>query len=257
MRSSIVLGIWSLGALAPAAAGAEISPKQIIDKVLDLDVWGMQNADLKGSAVLKDKKDRKRVLAFKSTSMRYQGHLSKSLVRFTAPPDLAGAKFLQIQNDGRDDDRFLYLPELKRSRRVAAGQRSQSFMGTDFNFADLDQRDLRTGKATSTADVKIGKYDCYHVVVRPGRDDSPYSKIELAVRKDNFVMLQMKLYDKAGVHAKTLAVAQIKRISGRWFITKSVMTNHKDSHATLLALDGITVPDKVEPQIFTKQHLEK
>lgn len=258
MRSRPLLLGTLFALLAPGAAWAgALSPAQIIDNVLELDVWGMNGVELQGAAVLKDRRGRQRTLMFKSLSLRYKEGLSKSLVRFVAPPELAGARFLQIQNDDRDDDRFLYLPELKRARRVAAGQRSGSFMGTDFNFADLDQRDLREGKAAAGADTKIGNFDCYRVVVVPKRQDSPYSKIELDVRKDNFVFLKMTTYDKAGVHYKTLTVRQIKRISGRWFITKSLMQNVRDQHSTALALSKIRVPETVSPQVFTKQQLEK
>lgn len=249
------LAAWA--SLAAPAAAAGLTPQQIMNKVLEHDFWGLSGADVKAVAVLKDKKGKQRKLSFTAISRKHQPPLAKSLVRFRSPPDLAGAGFLQVQNKDRDDDRFLYLPELKRSRRVAASQRSSSFMGTDFNFADMDRRDLRSATYTSKGSVKLAKFDCYQMKVTPKRADSPYSWLELSIRKDNFVPLQMKMFDRSKVHLKTLSVFQIKRIGSRWFITKSRMVNHREQHQTTLHFSSIKPRDDIPDESFTRKRLER
>jgi len=250
------LGIlFAVGIALPAGAKPPTA-KEVIHQTLVNNHWGMSAAKVQASAVLVDRRKRKSTLVFKAISRKWKGYLTKSLVRFSAPPDLAGAGFLQIEQDSRDDDRFIYLPALKRVRRVAASQRSSAFMGTDFNYADLDRRDWRTGKAVMGKDTKIGKFPCYHVTITPTRGDSPYSRIEMDIRKDNFVPLKIQLYDQARVLFKVLEVFQLKRISGQWFISKSRMNNLRDKHTTTMFLKQIEPTDKIPDSSFSVQRLQ-
>jgi len=230
--------------------------KEVIAQTLTNNHWGFTAATVQASALLVDSRGRKSTLVFKGISRRWKGQLTKALVRFSAPPDLAGSGFLQIEQEDRDDDRFIYLPALKRSRRVAASQRSSAFMGTDFSYADLDRRDWRTGKITMGNDTMIGKFPCYHIVIIPTRADSPYSRHELDVRQDNWVPLKVQLYDQAKVLFKVLEAFQLRRVKGQWFISKSRMSNLRDRHTTTLTLDKIEPTDSIPDTAFTVQQLE-
>lgn len=251
-----VFGIL-LALLVAVPAHAKPTAKEVIQHTLESNHWGMSAAKVKASAVLLDRRGRKSTLVFKGISRKWKGFLTKSLVRFSQPPDLAGAGFMQVEQDTRDDDRFIYLPALKRARRVAGSQRSNAFMGTDFNYADLDRRDWRTGKYVMRKDTKIGKFPCYHVTIIPTRRDSPYSRLEVDVRKDNWVPLQVKHYDKAKVLYKVLKVFQLKRIKGQWFITKSQMKNLRDRHTTTMHLNKIEPTDAIPDSSFTVKRLER
>src|SRR5437762_2356006 len=83
--------------------------------------------------------------------------------------------------------------------------------------ADLDRRDLRESTAVSRGQENVGKYACYHVELTPRRADSPYARIELWVRADNFVPLKTQMYNRAGVLLKTLVTQEIRRVEGHWF----------------------------------------
>src|SRR5262245_13916423 len=116
-----------------AAETPSLSADQVVARVLESDPWGLNGGEITASVVLTDKRGSRRELAFVAASRQHDPPLSKSLVRFSSPPDLAGAGFLQIQHRDGDDDRYLYLPALKRSRRISGNSRSNAFMGTDFS----------------------------------------------------------------------------------------------------------------------------
>jgi len=244
-------------AASRAALAETLTPRQILDKVLDADPFGLSGAVIEARALLKDKNGATSQLSFQASSRRHDPPYAKSLVRFTAPPDLAGAGFLQIQNRGSDDDRYLFLPELKRSRKISGDLRGSSFMGTDFSYADFDRRDLREGTLTSKPDENVGKSSCHVIDVVPRRSDSPYSKLTIWVRKDNFLPLKIAMHDAAGVLVKTLTAVEIKRISGNWYITRARMVDHGQSHTTELLLDRIVPKDDVPDGEFTVRTLEK
>lgn len=241
---------------AQAQAG-EPSAEEVVQRVLDSDPWGLTKGEIKASAILTDKRGSKRELAFIAASRRHDPPLSKSIVRFSAPPDLAGAGFLQIQRRNGEDDRYLFLPALKRSRRISGNLRGSAFMGTDFSFADLDRRDLRDSQAQIVGREKIGSASCYVVDVIPRRSDSQYSHLKLWVRADNFLTMRSWMYDKANVQVKTFEAREIKRVSGSWFVTKSLMTDLKHEHKTLLTLHSIIVNVDIPDEEFSVRALEK
>lgn len=248
------------GARPRAAAGSPppgTSAQDIVAKMLDADPWGTGGAVVVAHASLRDKRGAASELAFTARSRRHDGSLSKSIVRFTAPADLAGAGFLQVQNREQDDDRFLFLPELKRSRRISGNLRGNSFMGTDFSFADLDRRDFRDSTATSMPDADIARFPCFHVDVVSKRADSPYAHIEVWIRKDNYLPLRMEMFDRAQVKVKTFTAQEVKRVSGHWYITRSRMVDHVQSHTTDLTIDSITPTSDLADDEFSVRNLEK
>jgi len=247
--------------LIPALAHSEPatpSPAELVQRVLASDPWGLTGAaEVKANVILTDKRGSKRGLSFVAASKRYDPPLSKSIVKFSAPPDLAGAGFLQIQKKDGEDDRYLFLPALKRSRRISGNLRSSAFMGTDFTFADLDRRDLRDGDATVQGSENIGTRPCYILNVVPRREDTQYSRVELWVRKDNFLTLRMRMYDKANTHIKTFEAQEIRKVSGSWFVSRSLMTDHKNQHTTLLILQDIVVNAQIPDEEFSVRALER
>jgi len=259
-RLLLVVGVLLSGLLPPEECRAEpVSPgaAEILRRVLDSDPWGLNGAEIKATVTLTDKRGSVRQLSFVAASREHDPPLSKSLVRFSAPPDLAGAGFLQIQRRDGDDERFLFLPALKRARRISGNLRANAFMGTDFSFADLDRRDLRDGEAKKLPGEKIGSSQCYVLDVIPRREDAAYSHLELWIRKDNFLILRQKMYDHSNAHVKTFEAREIRRVSGDWFISKSLMTDHKNQHSTLLELQSIVVNAAIPDDEFTVRALER
>jgi hypothetical protein len=229
----------------------------VLQKMLESDPWGLSGASIVAHATLTDKNGAKSELAFKGKSKRLAPTLSESIVRFSAPPDLSGAAFLQIQKNDGDDDRFLYLPDLKRSRRISGNLRANAFMGTDLSFADLDRRDLRDSTATLTGSETIDRWECFVLDVTPKRDDSQYSHVELWIRKDNYLPIRMKLYDRTKTLLKSFTALEMKRVSNQWFISKSRMVNQQQRHTTELFLDRIAPEEPVQDVEFTVRALEK
>lgn len=255
LRHTPVLGLLLL---ASAAAAAEApSPAQIIEQVLNTDAWGLGDAEISARALIKDGRGSTRELSFTGRSRRYAAPLTKSLIRFRGPADVAGVGFLQIQKADNDDDRHLFLPELGKSRRIAGNTRGTAFMGTDFSYADLDRRDLRDGTPVAKGQEQLGKFPCYRLELTPKRQDSPYARLDLWVRTDNFVPLKTLMYNRAGVLVKTLVTQEMRRIDSRWFITRSLMTNHADGRTTVLLLENIQPKADVPDDEFTVRTLEK
>jgi hypothetical protein len=235
----------------------QLTGDEIVQRTLATDPFGLADARVEVRMILKDRNGVSSDLRFSSLASRYDPPRSKSLLRFSAPPDLAGAGFLQIQRKDGDDERQLFLPEVKKTRRIAGSLRSNAFMGTDFSYADVDYRDVRESTATLKEERTLGKTAVYVVDVVPTSADRIYSKVELSVNKENFFVLKMVAYDKNGVLTRTLDVQELITTSGRLFIKRATMTSHKNSHTTEFFLDKVSLHGAVPDNEFTVRALEK
>jgi hypothetical protein len=263
-KLAMFLMISLVAAAVPALAKDEKKPAarkpsadEIIAGVVDSDPWGLGGAEVVGRVIVTDKTGSKRELAYTARSRQHEKPLSKAIVRFTKPADMKGVGFLQIQKKGGDDDRWLYLPELARSRRIAGKMRSGAFMSTDFSYADLDRADLRAGKNTLLGEETLGKYETWKVEVVPQNKDAVYAKMIVWARKDNGLPLKIEMYNKAGVLLKTQTTLEIKKQGGKWVITRTIMKNDAEGRQTELILESITPRDDIGDDEFSVRNLEK
>jgi hypothetical protein len=160
------------------------------------------------------KKERK--VSFKT--MKSSDGLMRYLIKFESPADIKGTAFLVRERKGQLPDQYTYIPALKTSRRMAAGNASSSFFGTDFIYADLlpyptdKKNDVVLKRAE---DQKVGGQDAYVLEISPKVAESPYGKLKVYVQKDKFVTLQIEFFDKAGALLKVMRVRKLKAIEGQ------------------------------------------
>jgi hypothetical protein len=120
----------------------------------------------------------------------------QALARFTAPPDLRDTALLVLEQGGRPDDYFLYLPALDRVRRVSGAQRSDSFMGTDLTYEDLERR--RTEEFGDLR-AEAGELAGEPVVVVSARPRTPagYERLEFAIAARDAALLETRYFARA------------------------------------------------------------
>ena len=260
-RLSLACGALLLVALPAFAKDAKkkdaVDAGAIIAKVVDSDPWGLGGAEVKGRVIVSDKSGTTRELAYTARSRQHDPPLSKAIVRFSKPADMKGVGFLQIQKKDGDDDRYLYLPELARSRRIAGKMRSSAFMGTDFAYADLDRAELRYSTSTLLGEEKLGKYDSWKIQVTPAKSDAVYAKLIVWVRQDNQLPLKIEYYNQAKVLLKTQTSLEMKRQDNRWYVTRTIMKSETESRQSELALEELTPRNDIDDVEFTVRNLEK
>jgi outer membrane lipoprotein-sorting protein len=250
------VGLALLVVAAPAAGDPPAA--QILERVLDADLFGMAGAEFVAALTVRSAPGAaERQLLFSGRSRRSTARLAKGIIRFSSPPDVAGTGFLMIQRQGSDDERMLFVPELKRSRRIAATARTESFMGTDFSYADFDQRELRDARVRHLGTENIGRFGCWRIEAAPNARDTPYKRLELWVRKDNYVPLKVVMYDSGPKPLKTLVVQEMRRLEGHWLVTRSTMTTHASGRQTEFTLREIKPRNDIPDEEFTVRTLEK
>lgn len=256
----LLIALGSLASLTLAgnvgAEAARLSAREVVDRALDADAWGQNGIEATARVTVTEKSGQKRELAFEAKSRRYAPPLAKSMLSFSAPADVAGMKFLLVQKNDGDDERTVYMPDLKRSRRVAASNRSEHFMGTDFTYADMDRKDVRNGTPVLEADENIGKYACYHLKVAATNPTAPYKSVEVWVRKDNLVPLKWVMFDAGHAPMKTLVTKELQKHDGRWQITRSMMSDHQSGRTTEILIQSVATRE-VPLETFSVANLER
>jgi hypothetical protein len=257
--SEALAAALAVALILPAVASAdELGAEAIANKVYAEDFMAFSTGIAQVRMTLTNKRGQNRVRRILSKSRSEDG-LRHTIVRFLSPPDIQGTAFLLVEQKDRADDQWLYLPALKRTRRIAGTQKSGSFMGSDFTYADMESRDVGKHLWKKLADEKVGSADCYHLESTP-RDpkDEAYARSEIWVHKETWLPLKVKFFDKRGAALlKTLFIEEFKKIEGRFLVTKAVMRNTKKGSSTRLEVESIDLKTEVPASALTVEALPK
>ncbi|HKU39671.1 MAG TPA: outer membrane lipoprotein-sorting protein [Polyangiales bacterium] len=249
----IVLGLLLAAPLLRAEA---LTASQISERALRSNAFRYTNARTRVRMVLTgpDGKRSERVLEVlgRNTDEGYQ-----SVVRFLAPQDIAGTAFLMLERGRSGSEQYLYLPAIKRTRRIAGRERDGSFMGSDFTYADLQGLDPKDAEHERLPDEKIGSDACYVVesTLLPAAK-AAYGKLVAWVRQSDFIALRTRFYDRSGKLAKTLYSRRIRNVNGSPVVVEARMQNEQAKHTTELFVDSIEHRDDLSDAQFTPTALE-
>jgi len=174
----------------------------------------------------------------------------KTISTFLTPADVKGTKTLTHEHLNRDDDQWLYLPALKRVKRIASRNKSGSFMGSEFSYEDIGNQNYKK----YTYDNKIEEVDlngvkCYKGFRIPKDKNSGYTKQVSWVEKDTFLLQKIEYYDRKSELLKTAIFSDYKQIDGVWRVGKIEMKNHQNDKSTIL----IWKDDKIHAGLTAKE----
>lgn len=206
------------------------------------------------TVINKDGKVRKK--GWKSYREGYAGD-AKNLTRFIDPPEVKGVGFLSLARPGKNPDQWLYLPSMKRERRIAAQDRDASFVGTDFNYEDMEEFDHEKYKVSLDGEQTLEGHPCYVITAVPN-DKSIYEKKILYLRKDILYLVREDLYRKGEKNpVKRLILSDIQKVDNRWIAKKMEMTDLTKGSKTTVVLKEIAFDRPQAPNRFTLQNLNR
>ncbi len=260
---SIFSIIISATIMLPEKAFA-LSGREIMEKVNDRDVGNRSISEME--MILIDKKGNKRVRKLKSYGLE-QGKNSKSLMFFITPADVKNTGFLTYDYDesGKEDDQWLFLPALRKTKRIAAGDKSGSFMGSDLNYSDMSSPDLDLYDYTLMKETEVKGNKVWQIKSVPKTkaeaEKSGYSKSVVFIRQDNYVMIRGVRWVYKKKRNKYLDVRKLEKIDGIWISTEMHVTTKsgkKTLHKTILKQNNIKFNQVgVNENLFTIRRLEK
>jgi hypothetical protein len=205
------------------------------------------------------KKVRKLEINYRETSEGKDAYLV-----FSEPADVAGTKFLTLSHKGADSEQRLYLPALKKTRKISASGKDGAFVNSDFYFYDLEDRHFEDNTYTFLATDQViadkafegMKFD--KVEMKPVAANAPYSKTIAYANKDNHFIYKLECYDKKdGALLKTFLFVKVENLKGHLIPTQTLVTNNKAGTKTLLAMADVQVDVGAKAELFSEKNLEK
>ncbi len=239
------------GGLANRMTAQQLTGREIIEKVYNLPTGEDQTSDL--TMTLINKSGSERVRKIKQFTRDF-GNVEKSIMFFTAPADVKNTSFMNWSYDSdKPDDQWIYLPALKKVKRISSDSKSDYFMGSDFTYDDLGDRKVDDDTHKLLREETIDGVDYYVVESIPKDEDYMYSKTVTWIRKDNFIGLKKEFYDEDGELLKILKIKKFEEISGFLVITHSEMENVQKNHRTKMELDNIKINTGISASKFTER----
>lgn len=182
----------------------------------------------------------------------------RSIAIFLSPADVKGTKTLTHEHLDRDDDQWLYLPALKRVKRIASRNKSGSFMGSEFSYEDIGNQDYRKFTYEGAAEeVELNGVKCYKGVRIPKDQHSGYTKQISWVDTTNFLIQKVEYYDRKQALLKTATFSDYKQIDGIWRIGKIEMVNHQNDKSTILIWKEDQIKAGLDDKAFDKRVLKQ
>ncbi|UCD89583.1 MAG: outer membrane lipoprotein-sorting protein [Desulfobacterales bacterium] len=225
-----------------------------------------QTADVQ--MVLIDKRGKQRVRKI-AVFKKDKSDDTYRLMFFLHPADVKDTAFLTYDYDdsAKDDDQWLYLPALRKTKRIATSDKSGSFMGSDLNYADMTSRDLEDydfsfyekGKASQVRGKKV-----WVIWSMPRSkdvvDETGYEKSLLFVRPDIDMVVRAIHWVKDGGYLKYVDMRKLEQIEGIWVATDTLVTKKKGKttvHKTVLTMENVRFNQDMDFDMFTIRRMEK
>jgi hypothetical protein len=266
--SNALLSAAFFGAVFSAAATAQdLTPYDVMRQVEDRDSGESSVGDY--TMVLIDRRDRQRVRNLRIFSKDF-GEDNKALSLFESPADIRGTAYLNFDwdNQDRDDDSWLYLPALQRVKRIASSDTSDSFLGSDFTYADINGYELDwydytfINESETVDDLEVWVVEA---VPKPefkdkAEDATGYSKMQSWIRKDNFVQIRGQVWELKGNKIKYFNSTEIELIDNIWTTKRlQVVTtrNGRQEHASVLQINSIDYNVAVDDSSFTTEYMQR
>ncbi len=260
-----IAGFLAVIVFPAARVGATVADKarEIMEKVDARDDGDNMVANMKMVLIDKNQKERVRVMRSFAKDVGEDTH---QIIFFIAPPTVEDTGFLTYDYDDpdKDDDQWLYLPALKTTKRIAASDKTDSFMGSDFSYADMTETDIEN------YDYKLLKEDTVYgekvwiiqSVPRTQKviDTYGYSKSLLFIRQDNFMVVRAVLWLADSNKLKYMDVKEMKQVDGIWVAVETHMTTKRGKttlHKTVLTHEEVTFNQQLDENLFTVRRLEK
>jgi len=264
MKAKKLLFLLGMGAslLTTQAMADDANARAIMEKVDARDDGQTLEQDM--LMILIDKNGNERTRDLKSYGKDFGADEHKTLF-FKSPADVKNTAFLTYDYDDalKDDDQWLYLPALKKVKRIPSTDKSSSFMGSDFSYFDMTDRDLENYDFKILKETTVRGNDAWMIEAIPRNqeviDESGYNKTIAIVRKDNYMVVRAINFMTNG-KKKYLDLKQIHEENGIWLVDEMTMTTKKGKttlHKTILTFSNTILNAPIDDGVFTTRRLEK
>ena len=258
--SGVFLAILAVAVEPPAARAAESAEERglkIATEARERDKgFGNFTANLTMTLRNKRGQESKRQLRLQVIEVENDG--DRTIFVFDRPRNVKGTGFLVHAHKTGPDDQWLYLPALKRVKRISSSKQSGSFMGSEFSYEDMGA--VEVGKYTHRylREEACGKLQCIVLERVPKSKDSGYSRQLVWLDREELRNIRVQYFDRRNKHLKTMTVEDYKKYLDRFWRAGNIsMTNHFTGKSTVLNWKDYKFGTDLDLGDFTKTALKR
>jgi len=260
---SLVCGLTAFAVPGVVAQEPSLTAREIVSRVNGVGAERALTRKLR--MTLTDSRGKQRVRETVSYRKQFDGAL-RTVVFYLTPANVRDTAFLtwDYTDASREDEQWLYLPALRKSRRIPAADRGDYFLGTDFTFEDikldgkLSEDDYRF---TLEGSLQDGEFLLYRLVGEPRSDtlakELGYSRLEVEVDASSWLATSVDFFDPSGQPLKSLEVTGISEVDGVWTRSGLTVNNLQTGHQTRFEFYEIDYSTDIDKALFTRQALER
>ncbi|NIY83065.1 outer membrane lipoprotein-sorting protein [Vibrio hepatarius] len=246
------LVLCSAQTLATPERGLEIATER---KTHD-EGWGDSMATMQ--MILKNAQGESSTREMRLNSLEVDGDGDKGLTIFYEPRDVKGTAFLNHSHVTEADDQWLYLPALKRVKRISSRNKSGPFMGSEFAYEDLSSFELEKYRFNYIGDEELDGYATYLVEQVPTDKYSGYTKQLVWLDQQHYRPLKIEFYDRKAALLKTLTFTDYKQYLDKYWRAHTMsMVNHQSGKSTLLTTSELSFQTGLDDKDFQKNILKR
>lgn len=208
---------------------------------------------------LRNRHGKESIREIRIRTLEVPGDGDKNLSIFDSPRDVKGTAFLTFTHKEGDDDQWLYLPALKRVKRISSRNRSGSFMGSEFSYEDIASQELEKYTYRWVRDEACNGLDCFVVEYYPvDKKTSGYTKQVAWLDKKEYRLQKVEFYDRKDSHLKTLTVGDYNVYKKKfWRAGRMDMKNLQNGKSTTLVITDYRFGVGLKAGDFTKSGLRR
>lgn len=208
--------------------------------------------------ILKNAQGESSTRAMRLKSFEVSGDGDKGLTIFDQPRDVKGTAFLNHSHTVEADDQWLYLPALKRVKRISSRNKSGPFMGSEFAYEDLSSFELEKYTFNYLKDDTVSGTSTFVLEQIPTDKNSGYTKQLVWLDQQHYRPLKVEFYDRKGALLKTLQFEEYKQyLNQYWRAHSMAMVNHQTGKSTLLTTSQLDFQTGLSEKDFEKNVLKR
>jgi len=208
---------------------------------------------------LRNKHGQESSRAIRNKTLEVIGDGDKSLSIFDTPKDVKGTAFLTFTHKTGDDDQWLYLPALKRVKRISSRNKSGSFMGSEFAYEDIASQEIEKYTYKWIEDGTLDGKEVFITEQYPiDKKNSGYTRQRIWIDKKEYIPLKTEFYDRKNSLLKTLIFAGYNQYLGKfWRANSMTMVNHQNGKSTILTFSDYKFQTGLTDADFNKNSLKR
>lgn len=257
MNKLIVLTFLAMSCGQVLAITAEQQGLQIIQEVDRRDTgFGDSQSDLK--MVLQNRNGDESVRVLNMKTLEVIGDGDKSLSVFSNPRDIKGTAFLSFTHALEADEQWLYLPALKRVKRISSSNKSGPYLGSEFAFEDLTSFEVNKYHYKYINDEIYNEIDCFVIELYPQYKHSGYTRQVAWIDKERYIALKIDYYDRKNSLLKTLKNNKFQQyLEQYWRADEMMMINHINGKSTVLLWENYKFRNGYTDRNFDRNTLKR